>query len=123
MKRTSLIRLGGLAAMVGAVLFVAGSSVDLAGYLLAFYYPMLYNVALVVALLQVPVGMVSFHALQRHSYGRKGCVGFWLVVVGSLVVLLGGVVFFTLGNRAISCRPRRLSYGWDWGCWGWWEDL
>jgi hypothetical protein len=76
MKRTSLIRLGGLAAMVGGVLFVEGSSVDLAGYLLAFYYPMLYNVALVVALLLVPVGMVGFHALQRHSYGRKGCAGF-----------------------------------------------
>jgi hypothetical protein len=59
---------------------------------------MLYNVALVVALLLVPVGMVGFHALQRHSYGRKGCVGFSLVVVGSLVVLLGGVVFFTLGE-------------------------
>ena len=59
---------------------------------------MLYNVALVVALLLVPVGMVGFHALQRHSYGRKGCVGFSLVVVGSLVVLLGGVVFFKLGE-------------------------
>jgi hypothetical protein len=44
------------------------------------------------------MGMVGFHALQRHSYGRNGRRGFWLVVVGSLVVLLGGVVFFTLGE-------------------------
>jgi hypothetical protein len=56
------------------------------------------GVSSVVALLLVPVGMVGFHVLQRHSYGREALFGLWLVVVGSLVVVLGGVVFFTLGE-------------------------
>jgi uncharacterized membrane protein YhaH (DUF805 family) len=58
----------------------------------------LFGVSLVAALLLVPVGMVGFHALQRHTYGRIGRAFFWLVVVGSLVVVLGGVVFFILGE-------------------------
>ena len=58
----------------------------------------LFGVSLVAALLLVPVGMVGFHALQRHTYGRVGRAFFWLVVVGSLLVVLGGVVFFTLGQ-------------------------
>src|SRR5215207_1248551 len=67
-------------------------------------YPVLYilsGVSSVVAFLLVPVEMVGFHVLQRHSYGREAreaLFGLWLVVVGSLVVLLGGVVFFTLGE-------------------------
>jgi hypothetical protein len=102
------MRLGGLAAMVGGVLFLAGPFVLLAGHsllyllglpdrdYLALYIPS--GVSVMVAFLLVPVGMVGFHILQRHSYGRAALIGFWLVVVGSLVVVLGGVVFFTLGE-------------------------
>jgi hypothetical protein len=88
-------------------IFLAFPFVGLVGYLFLFLglpdrdYPVLYvlyGVSSVVALLLVPVGMVGFHVLQRHSYGREAHFGFWLVVVGSLVVLLGGVVFFTLGK-------------------------
>lgn len=108
MSASNLIRLGALAAMVGGVLFLAGSFVFLAGhpflYLLGLPvrdYPVLlilYGVSSVVALLLVPVGMVGFHVLQRHSYGREALFGFWLVVEGSLVMVLGGVVFATLGK-------------------------
>jgi hypothetical protein len=108
MSASNLTRLGALAAMVGGVLFLAGSFVLLVGhpflYLLGFPvrdYPVLYvlyGVSSVVALLLVPVGMVGFHVLQRHSYGREALFGFWLVVVGALVAVLGGVVFVTLGK-------------------------
>ena len=74
MNRTSLIRLGGLAAMAGGVLFLA---FPLLGYGLAgFMHPFFYRVEealvslMVVALALVPVGMVGFHAFQRQSYGR-----------------------------------------------------
>ncbi len=108
MNRTGLIGLGGLAAIVGGLLFLAGFFVLLVGHpflsLLGLPerdYPVLLvlsGVSLVVALLLVPVGMVGFHVLQRHGYGRQALGPVWLVGVGSLVVVLGGVVFFTLGE-------------------------
>jgi hypothetical protein len=93
MSYLSLIRLGGLAAMVGGALFLVGSFVYLVRH--AFLY---YLGFLAVALLLVTVGMVGFHAMQRHSYVRMGSAGFWSVVLGSLMVVLGGAVFFTLGE-------------------------
>jgi hypothetical protein len=108
MSAPNLIRLGGLAAMAGGVLFLAGYLVLLVGhpFLSLLGLPerdyqvllLLSGVSLLVALLLVPVGMVGFHVLQRHSYGRQALFGFWLVVVGWLVVVLGGVVFFTSGE-------------------------
>ena len=101
MSYSNLIRLGALAAMVGGVLFLARPFIDLAGFLFVYSSAVgsaLLVVAVVAALLLVPVGMVGFHVLQRQSYGRKGRAGFWLAVVGPLVMLVGGVVFFTLGE-------------------------
>lgn len=94
--------------MVGSVLLLVGTFVFLVGHPLLYYlgfpvrdYPVLYvfyGVSSAVALLLVPVGMVGFHVLQGHGYGREGRAGFWWVVAGSLAVVLGGVVFFTLGE-------------------------
>jgi hypothetical protein len=90
--------------MVSGVLFLAGPFFFNLHFLPSLSdrdQPVLYvlfGVSLVAALLLVPVGMVGFHALQRHTYGRIGGASFWLVVVGSLLVVLGGVVFFTLGQ-------------------------
>lgn len=112
MNRISLIRLGGLAAMVGGVMFVAPT-------LLGGYCPQAYDflplppmeVLLVVALLLVPVGMVGFHALQRQSYGRIGSVGFWLGVVASLVVAFGVVDYFIWGDVLQELPPVWLVWG------------
>ena len=41
------------------------------------------------ALLLVPIGMVGFHILQMGCYGRIGRVGFWTVVIASIVLGLG----------------------------------
>jgi hypothetical protein len=93
MSYLSLIRLGGLAAMVGGALFLVSSFVYLVSH--AFLY---YLAFLGVALLLATVGMVGFHVMQRHSYVSMGRAGFWSVVVGSLVVVTGGAIFFTLGK-------------------------
>jgi hypothetical protein len=90
--------------MVSGVLFLAGPFFFNLHFLPSLSdrdQPVLYvlfGVSLVAALLLVPVGMVGFHALQRHTYGRIGDAFFWLVVVGPLLMVLGGVVFFTLGE-------------------------
>lgn len=104
MSASNLIRLGALAAMLSGGLFLAGPFFfnlhflpSLSGRDQPVLY-LLFGVSLVVALLLVPVGMVGFHSLQRHTYGRTGGAFFWLVVIGALLVVLGGVVFFTLGQ-------------------------
>ncbi len=104
MSASNLIRLGAIAAMVSGVLFLAGPFFFNLHFLPSLSdrdQPVLYvlfGVSLVAALLLVPVGMMGFHGLQRHSYGREAHFGFWLAVVGPMVVVLGGVVFFTLGR-------------------------
>jgi hypothetical protein len=78
--------------MLSGVLFVAPS-------LLGRYFPRAYGllplprieVLIIVALLLIPIGLVGFHTLHRHSYGWIGHAGFWLVVVASLVVAFGVV--------------------------------
>ena len=93
--------MGALAAMVGGVLFLARPFIDLAGFLFVYNSKAgsaLLAAAVVVALLLVPVGMVGFHTLQSHTYGRMGSSSFWLVVAGLLLAVLGGVVFFALGQ-------------------------
>ena len=93
--------------MVSGVLFLAVPLISffLPGGYIDFIVPQVVTdvdaisrVAMVVALLLVPGGMVGFHALQGRSYRSMGRAGFLLVVVGSLVATLGGEVFFTLGK-------------------------
>ena len=74
-------------------MFLVGSFVYLVLQPFLFYLALL-----AVALLLVTVGMVGFHVIQRHSYVRMGSAGFWSGVVGALMVVLGGAVFFTLGE-------------------------
>jgi len=96
MTRTGLIRLGGLAAMTSAVIFVAAP-------LISRYFPQAMpgfsmEALLVVALLLIPLGMVGFHALQSRSYGRVGRAGFWMALAGPLTVALGAVSYLFLGH-------------------------
>jgi len=95
-RRIGLIWLGGLAAIVGGVLFVAAPLLDR-------YFPQATPVftletSLVVALLLVPIGLVGFHTLQRRSYGRLGRAGFWMALAGPLAVALGAASYLFFGN-------------------------
>jgi hypothetical protein len=103
MSASNLIRLGALATMASGALFLAGPLFfnlhflpGLSGRDQPVLY-LLFGASVVAALLLVPAGMAGFHALQGHAYGRVGRALFWLVV-GPLLVMLGGVVFFTLGQ-------------------------
>jgi hypothetical protein len=115
MSASNLIRLGGLTTMVGGALFLAN---PLLGYGLAgFMHPFFYGVEVAlmlfvsVALLLVPVGMVGFHHLQRHRYGRVGLVGFWLSVVASLTVAFGVADYFVWGDFLQEEPPVWLGWG------------
>lgn len=88
--------------MVSGVLLLAAI---FGGYLLG-------DVLLVIALLLVPVGMAGFHLLQQHTYGRMGRAAFWLVVVGSVVMLLSGTIFLKLGQQAGDLSQAWPPLGW-----------
>jgi hypothetical protein len=100
-----LVRWGALAAMAGGILLVV---FPLLGYIrvaVPFFGVM------VVGLLLVPVGMVSFHALQRQRYGRVGIAGFCLVVISSLVVAFGVADYFVWGDLLQQAPPAWLGWG------------
>jgi len=88
--------------MVSGVLLLAAI---FGGYLLG-------DALLVIALLLVPVGMAGFHLLQQHTYGRMGRAAFWLVVVGSMVMLLSGTIFLKLGQQAGDLSQAWPPLGW-----------
>src|SRR3712207_6913487 len=82
-----LTQIGGLAAMVAGMLFVAAPLLGRSFPQALQGIPM--EAFLVVALILVPVGMAGFHALQGRNYGSIGRVGLWMAVVGPLAVALG----------------------------------
>jgi hypothetical protein len=47
----------------------------------------------VVALFLVPLGMVGFHVLQMGNHGSIGRVGFWTVVIASILLGLGVALY------------------------------
>ena len=89
---------GGL--FLASPLFVLGTNYVLSGFVLAG-----------LGLLLVPVGMVGFHALQGRSYGRIGRGGFWLAVVGALVLAVGVADFFIFGDMLQDAAPVSLFLG------------
>ncbi len=85
MKRTNLIRLGGLAPIVGGVIYaVHGSLLDPEGTL---------RVSSVLALLSVMVVIVTLHLLQRERYGYEGTLASVSAFVG-VTLVLGGFTGF-----------------------------
>ena len=85
MKRTGLIRLGGLAAIVGSLIFaVHGSLLDPEGTLV---------VSTVLALLSVMAVIVALHLLQRERYGYEGALASASAFVG-VALALGGFIGF-----------------------------
>ena len=89
-----LIRVGALANMATGILFVVCALDFRLVEVLMGIYPNIENfnslvvVMFVVAVLLIPVGLVGFHALQKERYRRLGRTGFYVGVVGSLVVAL-----------------------------------
>ena len=83
MSSSNLIRLGGLAAMLAGVVFLVDELLVLVNPV-PFLDPLL-----VVALLLLAAGLAGFHALQKGSYGRIGRAGFYTAIAGCLAQALG----------------------------------
>jgi hypothetical protein len=82
MERNSLIRLGGLSAMVGGVAFVVDGVLTL---VVREYWT---SIVHIVAVLLMLVGLVGLHTLQKANYGGIGRGGFYTVVVAFLAEVL-----------------------------------
>ena len=78
-----IIRLGGLAAMLAGVVFLVDELLVLVNPV-PFLDPLL-----VVALLLLAAGLAGFHALQKGSYGRIGRAGLYTAIAGCLAQALG----------------------------------
>ena len=88
---SNLIRWGGLAAMVGGVLwalwYVGASLVGGENY-------QTYNRLMPIVLLLLAVGLVAFYAAQKGSHRLLGTTGFVVALVGLFVMIAGNVVEF-----------------------------
>ncbi|CAA9287353.1 MAG: hypothetical protein AVDCRST_MAG93-3636, partial [uncultured Chloroflexia bacterium] len=95
---SNLIRLSGLTAMVGGVLWALWSAGQLQGFGgggevggPSFDPYVFFNRLLPLILLPVLAGFAGLHAAQRKSDGGLGAVGFAVVLVGLALVVAGSV--------------------------------
>lgn len=84
MATSNLVRLGGLAAMGGGVIFAVQERPDPGGTLI---------VPINLALLSVMAVIVALHLLQRERYGYEGALASAAAFVGVALVLVGGTDF------------------------------
>ena len=91
MASVHLVRIGGLTAVLGGVLwalwYVGASLVGSGGY-------ETYNRLMPAVLLLLAVGLLAFYAAQKRSHGWVGRAGFVVALVGLLVMIVGNVVEF-----------------------------
>ncbi len=98
MRSSNMIRWGGIAAMLGGVLWVVWSllfrvSFEAAGG------PFAHALLLLAALLTL-AGLVGLHALQGGNYGPIGQVGFYTAAVALLAQALAALVLL-MGSEAL----------------------
>ena len=111
MTRTSLIRLGGLAAMGGGIAFVvlnfmtwlctpncprSSSYVSLAFFIFLAFGAM--------------VALASLHTIQRHCYGLLGTLSFLVSIVGVAMIFVGEFRSFVIG--VMQGSPGAAAFSW-----------
>ncbi|HET7479896.1 MAG TPA: hypothetical protein VFJ72_10335 [Rubrobacteraceae bacterium] len=96
MSSSDLIRWGGLAAMVGGVVWVVDSALPL----LATPESGVTDVLFIIAALCTVGGFAGFHALQKDDYRRIERGGFWTLVLATLALVVG-LILSLLGNTAL----------------------
>jgi drug/metabolite transporter (DMT)-like permease len=89
MSYSTFIRLGGLAAMVGGVLYAVVC------ILTQPFYGGFWEVSFVLFLLSVMAAIVALHLLQRERYGRKGTLASFSAFV-CVALTLGGAILWEL---------------------------
>ncbi len=107
MASLALIRMGGLAAMLGGTLwalwYVGASLVGSGAY-------ETYNRLMPAVLVLLAVGLLAFYAVQNASHGWVGRVGFVVAVVGLVVMIAGNMVeFWTFSEEAYGPDSLRNS--------------
>ena len=107
MSSSDLIRWGGLAAVLGGVMWVA---MGLLAIITVNSEARYMDALFIVTLLLVLGGMVGLHALQKENYERIGRAGFYLVIVGSLAMALSLVVLLA-GSEALEWLAALGSFG------------
>ena len=98
MTSSDIIRWGGIAAMLGGVLWVLWNNIFRVSNQAAFD-PFSDALLLLAALLTL-VGLVGLHALQGGNYGRIGRAGFYTAALGLLAQALAALVLL-LGSEAL----------------------
>ena len=113
MSSLNLIRWGGLAAMLGGVVWIIYTLLGLAGGDLQESNPL--DILIIIAWLLQVVGLVGFHTLQNRDYGRIGRGSFYTFIVGAPTQALGLLLVLagseTLGELLIGVGGVRHN-GW-----------
>ncbi len=112
---SGLIRLGGLAGVVGGALWAL---TPLREPLLGGRFPehpvfRPYNLVLLIIALLLAAGLLALHARYRGSYGRLGTVGVVVVFVGYAMLFLGSIPAVLLspdGSRRLILAGQDLGF-------------
>jgi hypothetical protein len=112
-----LIRLSGLAAMAGGVLWPLWAGVvQSVGWgepgSAAYERYELINRLLPLALLPVVLGFVGLHIAQRRSYGWLGAAGFLTILAGFALILVGSVGEFWAFTEQGYALPNLRDASW-----------
>ncbi len=95
MSSSNLIRLAGLAPIVGGVIYILSAVV--ARLYVSRYRPPpegIWEVSSILFLLSVMAVIVALHLLQRERYGWMGTLGFPTALAGLTLTLGGFILFF-----------------------------
>jgi hypothetical protein len=115
--KSNLVRLSGLAAMLGGVLWALWAGVEQSvgwGELGSAAYDLyeFVNRLLPIALLPVIVGFIGLHAAQRRSYGWLGRAGLVTVIVGFMLIIAGSVGEFWVFSEQAYAMPNGRDASW-----------
>ncbi len=114
---SNLVRMSGLVAMLGGVLWALWGVVEQSvGWgqpgSTAYELYELINRLLPFALLLVVMGFIGLHAVQRRSYGWLGTAGFATVLVGFMLLMAGNMgEFWVFSDQSYEGVGRNASWG------------